>query len=217
MGTNEYANASHAQTYLSRADALPHRGEGEAVLLELLAPRFQDSAVPRRVLDLGTGDGRLLALVRKTYPNVQGVALDFSEFMLDAARRRFEGDPAVTVVEHNLDHPLPALGVFDAVVSSFAIHHLDDERKRALYGEIFVALAPGGIFCNLEHVSSPTYALKVAFYAALRRAMTEEDLSNKCASLELQLGWLNAIGYQDVDCFWKWRELALLAGIKPAA
>ena len=51
----------------------------------------------------------------------------------------------VTVIEHNMDEPLPDIGQFDAVVSSFAIHHLADERKRSLYAEIFARLTRGGV------------------------------------------------------------------------
>jgi tRNA (cmo5U34)-methyltransferase len=205
---NEYATAEHALKYLARADRVPHRTEGEAVLLELVPKQA------RRILDLGTGDGRLLALLRIDRREAQGVALDFSPTMLAAARQRFQGDDKVQVVEHNLDEPLPDLGRFDAVVSSFAIHHCTDARKRALYSEIHAALAPGGCFYNLEHVAPASANLHARFLQAFGIPPADEDPSNKLARVNLQLGWLREIGFEDVDCQWKWLELALFGGVK---
>ena len=31
---------------------------------------------------------------------------------------------------------------------------------------------------------------------------------------KLNLMWLEEIGFTDVDCYWKWLELALLIGVK---
>ena len=78
---------------------------------------------------------------------------------------------------------------------------------------MFEHLTPGGRFVNLEHVASATPALHEEFLAALG---AEEDPSNKLVAVETQLGWLRDIGFADVDCFWKWRELALLSGRRPA-
>jgi len=212
MGTspevNLWSSAEHALDYLRKADSIPHRVEGEAALLEFIP------ASVARILDLGSGAGRLLSLVKAARPRAEFVALDFSPTMLAELRKVFGDDPAVKIVEHDFDRPLPPMGWFDAVVSSFAIHHVTHERKRAIYREVFAMLSPGGVFCNLEHVASPSTELHRAFLDAI--SVEDEDPSNKLLGLEAQLGWLRDIGFEDVDCHWKWRELALFGGVKPS-
>lgn len=206
---NLWSSADHALDYLGRADSIPHRVEGEAALLECLPQRTE------RVLDLGSGAGRLLGLVKAARPDAEFVAVDFSPTMLETLCSRFAEDPKVRVVAHDLSHSLPDLGKFDAVVSSFAIHHVHHGRKRTLYAEIYSALVLGGVFCNLEHVASPTIRLHDQFLAKLKLTRQTEDPSNKLLDLQTQLHWLREIGFEDVDCHWKWRELALMVGERP--
>ena len=90
--SNEWTTVEHALAYLAMADRVPHRTEGEAVLLE---------EVPKdatRILDLGSGDGRLLGLLLLSCPAARGVALDFSPPMLERLRERFGSESRVRVV-----------------------------------------------------------------------------------------------------------------------
>jgi SAM-dependent methyltransferase len=207
--SEEWKDPEHAIAYLQRADAIPHRAAGESTLLA------EVPADAVRVLDLGCGDGRLLALVLLKCPNAQGVAVDSSPLMLAKAKERFAGNGRVQVKEHDLNQPLPQQwGKFDVVCSSFAIHHLPHERKRELYREAFDVLNSHGIFCNLEHVSSATPGVRRRFWEEMGSRPEDEDPSNKLLDVETQLRWLREIGFEDVDCYWKWRELALLIGKK---
>ncbi len=204
----EWKSPEKAFAYLQKVDKIPHRTEGEDVLVEQIPLNV------KRVLDLGTGSGRLLSLVKARRPDIEGVALDYSDAMLSEARKRFANDQEIKVFSHDLRDPLPEVGKFDAIVSSFAIHHLTHERKKALYAEIFELLNSSGVFCNLDHVASPTETLHLKFLQLMNQTPETEDHSNKLLEVEPQLRWLREIGFTDVDCHWKWLEFALLCGSK---
>jgi ubiquinone/menaquinone biosynthesis C-methylase UbiE len=220
-----------------RSRLIPDRARQMEIVLRLLqsAP-----TPPRRILDVGSGDAILLAALLETFPEASGVALDFSPPMLDQARKRLASfGPRAAVVEADLSTPAWQEKVarpFDAVVSGFAIHHLPHDRKRKLYEEIFNSLADGGSFVNCEHVASATPRLERLFDEAMSEHLwkqrsdagenvTREQVlaeyltrpdraANILAPVEEQCRWLRDIGFEDVDCYWKYLELAVFGGRK---
>lgn len=193
------------EEYLNRVGRLAPRLAGEAVLVEVLPTR------PERVADLGCGDGRLAAVVLEARPSVTDVvAIDVSAPMLAKARDRFDSDSRVRILERDLAHDLSALGEFDVIVSGFAIHHLDDGRKQALFTEVTRQLRPGGVFANLEVVASATPELHAAFRAAVGRE--RDDPEDQLVDVETQLRGMRDAGMEQVDCLWRWRGFALLVG-----
>src|SRR5262249_38162711 len=150
----------------------------------------------------------------------------------DSAARRFSDRDSIHLV--NVDYGLAGwvasvagFAPFDAVVSGYSIHHQPDARKREIYSEIFGLLTPGGMFINVEHVSSATPWVEsvydVLFIAHLHRFHSDADRSelarnyyhrpdkaaNILAPVELQCQWLRESGYTDVDCYLKIFELAV--------
>jgi tRNA (cmo5U34)-methyltransferase len=203
--TGGWSDPDQVEWYTARIGRLEARLQGEAVLADVLPP------APRRVLDLGCGDGRMADLVRSRRSSVERiVAVDRSLPMLERARERFAGDERGEIGEWDLADPIWPLGRFDVVVSGFAVHHLDDLRKRDLFGEVAGMLEPGGLFANLEVVASSTPARHEEFLAAIGR--TANDPVDRLASIGDQLTWMRDAGLSDVDCLWHWRGFALFVG-----
>jgi cyclopropane fatty-acyl-phospholipid synthase-like methyltransferase len=198
----EWSDPERVAEYLSRE--IPHRQTAEAMLLQALPERVD------RVLDLGTGDGRLISLLRSVHPDAEATGLDSSKPMLARARGQFDGEADVEFRLHDLRQPLREDGRFDAIVSALAIHHLEDDRKRTLFAEIRSLLKPGGVFANLDLVKAPTPELHERFRREIGRR--EDDPADRLANLCDQLGWLRAAGFAAVDCHFKWLQLTLMVG-----
>lgn len=222
--------------------AIPLAAEQIEVMLRVLGARGE---ALERLLDVGCGNGVLSAAVMERHPGSRATLVDFSEPMLEAARSNLApfGERCriarADLSSEEWSASIREDGPFDAVVSGFAIHHLTDERKRALYREIFGLLKPGGMFVNSDHVSSSTTWLESvfndllidAFYEHQRQrgsGMTREQVAseyvnrddretNLLAPVEEQCRWLRDIGFQDVDCYFKLFELSVFGGRKPEA
>jgi putative AdoMet-dependent methyltransferase len=95
------------------------------------------------ILDLGAGTGNLSQRL-KDFKRL--VCVDISNNMLDIAREKLAGLDNVAYVKADLlgyffgDPP-----VFEAIVSTYAIHHLTEEEKQVLFEKIYASLRPGGI------------------------------------------------------------------------
>jgi SAM-dependent methyltransferase len=202
----EWSDPGRVAEYLSRE--IPHRDIAEGMLLDAL-PRRVD-----RFLDLGTGDGRLLWLLRGRHPAAEGIGIDSSQPMLARATERFREDPLVVLQAGDLRRGLAVRGPFDVIVSGLAIHHLEDTRKRLLFEELHQLLGPGGVFANLDLVASASPRLHERFRIAIGRV--QDDPADRLADMCNQLQWLSSTGFEPVECHFKWLELALLVAVKPA-
>lgn len=220
--------------------ALPLAAEQIEVMVRLI------SAIQRPVtnfLDLGCGDGILALAILEKYPGTRGVLLDFSDPMIEAARERLK-DYASNLDFMTLDYAnsrwldsVDKMAPFDVIVSGFSIHHQPDKKKQELYGEIYGLLKPGGVFLNIEHVSSQTrwieyvfeeyfidslYDMHLAEGSRKTRDQVAEEFHNRpdkeaniLAPVEIQCDWLRRIGFTDVDCYFKIFELAVFGGRRP--
>jgi tRNA (cmo5U34)-methyltransferase len=180
---------------------------------------------PPRVLDLGAGTGILSAAILDRRPDARMHLLDASEAMLGQARLRLgRWEPTISV--GSMTDALPA-GPFDAVVSSLAIHHLEDDAKRALYGRIHEVLAPGGILVNAEQVRGRTDRIQRLFESmhldgARHLGSDEAEIAravdrmrhDRCATVDDQIRWLDDLGYSDSTCFYQWFGFAVFGGWK---
>jgi len=156
---------------------------GYEALLEWVI-QSADICPDSRVLELGSGTGNLTARLPAACGEV--VCVDISPRMEEIARlksahlkqRRFIAEDILQVFER-------PLGMFDRVISTYAVHHLTREEKRLLFEQIWAHLLPGGraAFGDLMLENAAQGAAKAAEYCAAG----QEDVAE---SIEEEFFWL---------------------------
>ncbi len=187
---------------------------------------------PTRFLDIGSGDGAMTELLRSVLPDAQSLLIDFSEPMLARAEARLGTEGGWQTLARDLTRPGWQEGLepasFGAAVSSFAIHHLEAERKRELFAEIFDLLEPGAMFVNMDVVTvagplaglfdeqmAANDAVYVNHEGEGHVALPDDHSEDRPDSAESQLGWLREAGFADVELNFKWAEGAIFGAVKP--
>lgn len=124
------------------------------------------------VLDLACGTASISDRVLRALPGARTVCVDIDPALLTIARGHFAGDGRVTFAEADLTDPdwtarLPHAS-FDAVVTATALHWLDTEPLRRLYGTLAGLLREGGVFLNADHMEDESAPrLNAAMHALL--------------------------------------------------
>ncbi len=229
----------HSQHYVEEWIAsAAERDEARSIILRhvvSLIPYDRDAAI--RVLDVGAGYGALSTQVLERFPRAQVVCQDYSAPMFTQARERLAWASERVVFTHgdlsDPTWPQALAGPFDAVVSAIAIHNVRyPERIRAIYSEIFDVVVPGGCFLNYDliFVSGPSAANAYEHARSLAgwiregnaeasppaaRPAARSAQARESITLEQQLSWLREGGFEEVECFWKEMQSAIIGGFRP--
>lgn len=233
--------ATHLGINLREYDArirtfIPHY----ETMLQEAASALTLAARPRLVVDVGIGTGALSARVLTVAPRARIVGIDADEDMLAIARRRlgarltpapgnFEvllGDWATSgVARRRQADGRPAR--VDAMIASFALHHVRTRRRKAaLYRHAFALLGRGGLFVSADcypaadlrlqrrdraawraHLES-AYSRKQS--AAFFRAWAKDDVH---VPLDEEVAMLRAAGFA-TEIPWRLGSFAVLVALK---
>ncbi|MDQ6780996.1 MAG: methyltransferase domain-containing protein [Candidatus Eremiobacteraeota bacterium] len=220
----------------------PHWEELRAAFAALIpsAP----AGAPTVCVDAGSGSGWLSETMLRALPHALLIAVDGSQAMLEATRRRV-GTASAQLETRRCD--LQDLSWLDAlpdglhcIASSLALHHLNDEQKQLLYQAAFTKLQRGGALLIADLVqplselerelfaSSWEGAVQLQSVAEFGDARAWEAFQQQRwnhyrfpdpidipATLPDMLAWLAQAGFIGVDVFWAHAGHALVGGFKP--
>jgi tRNA (uracil-5-)-methyltransferase TRM9 len=128
-----------------------------------------------RILDLGCGNGALAAALLRADFHGTYLGLDFSEGLLEEARKTTAGTAKAAGFQTQVDFVLSDLtspdwsdrlpyGAFDRVLAFAMLHHIPSEQTRlSILREARRLLMPGGCFIHSvwQFLNSPRWAARV--------------------------------------------------------
>ncbi|MGH7454556.1 MAG: class I SAM-dependent methyltransferase [bacterium] len=237
QSVSAYDDAARVAEYDAKMEIMhPNRAKMADIVCAML-PFARDAEIT--VLDLGTGTGFLVARLLQAFPQAQVIAVDGASAMMQQAQARLGAKSKQLTWKIGSfqqlagDNDVPEL---DAVVSSFALHHLAAEEKRRLYHALHAKLRDGAWFVNADILVAPYEEIEACYQhlrqvgiqkrwrehgeekslAAIAAELVELEKKDRDQPLPLDtdLRLLKEAGFRAVDCFWKETREAVWGGLK---
>ena len=150
-----------------------------------------------RVLELGSGTGNLSKLIGNCG---ELVAVDVSEKMEAVAKLKLRHLTHRWFIKADiLEVFTQELGQFDAVISTYVVHHLTQQEKQRLFKLVLDCLLPTGraVFGDLMVLNNSEKEEKIQYYLAKGDPATAQAISEEFFwLLDLAIGDLERLGFQ---------------------
>ena len=234
---SRWAEAEFSQEYRDNADIFIVERRRLIETMKSFYRHFIFVNKNNNILDLGCGDGILTYNLLKIDNAISATLIDASDDMLNQANERLQGFGNINFIKASFQEVMEndiIQQTFVFIVSSLAIHHLTMNEKWAFFKKIYSHLNPGGYFMNIDVALAPSDALEQWYMKLWQEWMDERKVSlgiereafsdtvrrykeydeNKPDTLDDQLNALKNIGFNEVDCFYKYGIFTVYGGGK---
>jgi len=164
------------------------------------------------ILDIGCGTGTLVVLLKRQFAAVQVAGLDPDPKALRRAKNKVRRAAVSVQLDQGFADELPyEKGSFDRVLSSFMLHHLDEQERENTLAEVLRVLKPAGTFHLLDfaaddHGSHGRWDRLIHSHAQLKDNVEERILqlirragftnAEKVKDGSMLIGWLRTAFYE---------------------
>lgn len=234
---SKWKNRYAALEFIENADMYILERQRLFTIMRSLYKHFlPDNNQTIKVLELGCGDGIVTHELLKVDANLEGTLIDGSSEMIENAKKRLKSYPGLkfirTTFQELVNNDLLSEN-FDFVVSSLAIHHLQEDEKKIFFEYVYNHLNSKGFFLNIDVVRAPTESLENWYLKLWKEWIIENEIKmgssesfqhlpdqyknnqdNNPDTLENQLKSLRSVGFKNVDCYYKYGIFSIYGGQK---
>lgn len=204
QNVNMFAEERYDRDFVN---AVPFHKELHDRIREIAKGRFR-AEDHHRVMDLGAGTGLTSIAIRNVLPNAHLELVDFSNLMIESAKRKL-GEKNALYINEDYTRIDFAPNAYDIIVSVMGIHHQSDRGKQTIFKKIHSALKDGGLFLFGDHMTYHDDYLSAMndakhFHYMVENAQDEEALKdwayhhiflNELSPVEDQTRWLQRAGF----------------------
>ena len=237
MNQSEWKDSENVQEFVENADNYILERERQFKILGSFYNHYlkkKDDKISLKVLDLGSGSGRVTAEILKIDENAEVFLVDGSSEMLETAKSHLEYGNNMHLINKTFQDLIITDNFsadFDLIISSLAIHHLSKEEKYTMFKYIYNHLVDGGFFINMEVILPLSPSLEEWYLILWKEWIQENEIKlgleesfqhipvkyknnpdNHPNSLGYQLDALKRIGFKNVDCHYKYGIFTMYGG-----
>ena len=171
-----------------------------------------------RLLDLGCGTGLELKRLFEKYPAVSVTGVDLSKKMLDKLKEKYPNKKIRFLYGSYFD--LSFGSGYDVALSTYSLHHFNEEEKLFLYRKIYASLHENGVFIEGDYIAD-SLEKQLFTLSELDRLKQEQNIPDGeffhydipfTAETEIRL--LRETGFSDVKIAKQWDETAIFLAKK---
>ena len=177
---------------------------------DLIAPPRPDF----HLLDLGCGTGLELERLFESYPDMRVTGIDLAQNMLDKLQGKYPDKPMQLICGSyfNMDFG----SSFDIVLSTYSLHHFDEDTKRELYQRIHAALKPGGFFLFGDFTAPSREQQDLGITKAAQTQQENKLSTSECYHLDMpftaqtEIALMKDAGFNSIHLTHQWPQASII-------
>lgn len=166
------------------------------------------------LLDLGCGTGLELIRLFEKYPSVYVTGIDLSQKMLEKLKLKYPDKNINLLCGSYFD--IPFGNGYDVVLSTYSLHHFNQEEKLFLYRKIHTSLSENGIFIEGDYITN-SIEKQTLYQSELKRLKKEQNKPKGelfhydiPMTIDTQIKLLIKAGFSDIKLIKQWDSTCII-------